>query len=65
MLNIPPFELIYDEQQQEMQKNNDAIADIIVRLRTDKDFFELTKSLHVLEPGKFKSVKELLDAFLK
>lgn len=47
------------------QKNNDAIADIIVRLRTDPDFLEVVKTLDELNDEKFASVKQMLNAFVK
>lgn len=42
------------------QKNNDAIADIIVKLRTDKDFFEAVRIMCSLDETKFASIKQML-----
>lgn len=42
------------------QKNNDAIADIIVRLRSDNDFFSLVKRLNDLEPDQLSGLLTLL-----
>ena len=47
------------------QKNNDAIADIVVRLRTDGEFFEVVSSLNSLDTEKISSMKQLLSAFQK
>lgn len=46
------------------QKNNDTLSDIIVRLRTDKDFFETVSIMYLLDDKKFSSIKEMLT-FLK
>lgn len=45
----------------DMQKNNDVIADIIVRMRMDNDFLSLVVALDKLDPDKLSS----LSAFLK
>jgi transcriptional regulator with XRE-family HTH domain len=42
------------------QKNNDAMADIIVRMRTDEDFFEAVNIIYTLDDTKFSSVKQML-----
>jgi len=47
------------------QKNNDAIADIIVRMRTDSDFLEVIKILDELDAEKFAVAKQFLTAFMK
>ena len=45
---------------EEIQKNNDAIADIIIRLRTDGKFFELVDHLKDLDSDKLSSLLALL-----
>ena len=47
------------------QKNNDIITDIIVRLRTDKDFLSVVEKLHNMDSGKIAGIDKMLDAFLK
>ena len=42
------------------QKNNDAMADIIVRMRTDEDFFEAVNIMYMLDNKKFSSIKQML-----
>lgn len=42
------------------QKNNDAITDIIVKMRTDKDFFEAVNIMYSLDEKKFASIKQML-----
>lgn len=49
---------------EEVQKNNDIIADIVVKLRTDDEFLELVKTLNSLDKEKIKGVKQMLQAFL-
>ena len=45
---------------EKVQKNNDAIADIIIRLRTDDNFFNVVKRLNDLEPDKLSGLLALL-----
>lgn len=48
-----------------VQKNNDTLSDIIVKLRTDKDFYDSVYMLFSLEDNQLASVKQMLTAFLK
>lgn len=50
---------------EEVEKKNDAISDIIVRLRTDPEFLSVVSSLYKLDAEKLQGVKQLLTAFLK
>lgn len=50
---------------EEMQKNNDAMTDIVVRLRTDSEFASLIKGINQLNPEQLASIKQVVDAFLK
>ena len=43
------------------QKNNDAISDIVVRLRTDDRFLLAVKRIYGLENEKLESLLNLLD----
>ena len=45
---------------EKVQKNNDAMADIIVKMRTDEDFFEAVNIMYSLNDEKFSSVKQML-----
>lgn len=47
------------------QKNNDAITDIIVRMRTDEEFFEAVNIMYKLDGKKFSSIKQLLITLLE
>lgn len=65
VLSIPPFELIFDEEHRKMQKKNDAITDIIVRMRSDSEFLSVVEALNGLDAKKLSGVKQMLSAFLK
>lgn len=60
ILGIRGSDLIFEEE----QKNNDAIADIVVKLRTDDEFLSLVSALLSLDKEKIQGVKQLLKAFL-
>ena len=47
------------------QKNNDAIADIVIRMKKDEVFLSVVKSLAELDDKKVKLVAEMLKAFAK
>lgn len=47
----------------EQQKKNDALVDIIVRLRSDESFSDVVRTLNGLTSEQFESVKHLLSAF--
>lgn len=49
----------------EKEKDNDALASIIVRMRTDVEFFEAVKALEALSEDKLKAVHELLGTLFK
>ena len=48
----------------EEQKNNDILADIIVRLRTDEDFSSIVKMLNSLKPEQLSGIKSMLSTFV-
>lgn len=53
------------EEHREMQKNNDIIVDIVMRLRTDSDFLSLVETLNGLDEVKLLGVKQMLAAFVE
>lgn len=65
ILNIPPFELIFDEEQRKMQKKNDDLSDIVVRMRTDNEFLSAVKGLNQLTPVQLASIMQVVNAFPK
>lgn len=50
---------------EEEKKDNDIMADIIVRMRMDKDFLSVVETLNKLEEDKFELIKQMLNAFSK
>lgn len=60
---VPKSALI--EEFTEVQKNNDILADIIVRMRTDDEFAEIVKTLNGLDSDKLTGIKVMLHTFLK
>lgn len=52
-------------ERQPEQKNNDAIADIIVRLRTDHKFFSSVEALYRLDSEQLDSLTQMLQALTK
>lgn len=65
VLEIPPFELIFDAERREMHKKNDIQTDIVVRLRTDSEFASIIEGIAKLDPVQLASVKQVVEAFLK
>lgn len=50
---------------EQVQQKNDAITDIILRLRTDNDFLCIVEDLNQLDSDKLSGIKQLLVAFKK
>lgn len=59
---ISKSDLIEDFEQKE--KDNDALANIIVQLRMNRELLELTEKLVSLDKMKLKGLSELLDTFV-
>ena len=47
------------------QKNNDILADIVVKLRTDDDYFTVVKTLYPLDSERLRSIHQMLVTLLK
>ena len=47
------------------QKNNDIMADIVVRMRSDEKFFCAVKTLHGLKGDNFNSALQVLNALVR
>lgn len=58
-------DLIEEKLTPEKEKDNDLLAKIIVRMRTDKDFRDSVEFLYLLDSTKINGVRELLQAFAK
>lgn len=50
---------------EKVQKKNDTMTDVVVRMRTDEDFLSIIEGLNQLTPVQLASVKQVVDAFLK
>lgn len=59
---VSKSELIEDFE--EIKKDNDALATIIVKLRMNKEFLEVVEKLVSLDKDKLKSLSRLLDTFI-
>ena len=53
------------EDRGEMEKKNDTLADIVIRLRGDEEFLSLVGTLYKLDKEKITSVRLMLKALLK
>ena len=53
------------QEHQEMEKKNDILSDIIIKLDQDKELFEMVEILSNLGVEKRAAVKSVLFAFLK
>ena len=62
---IQKSDLIEEKLTEEKEKDNDILADIIVRARMDEAFYEALKSLYSLDFNEIKGVTGLLQAFKK
>ena len=49
----------------EMQRNNDIIADAVIKMRTDSEFLTLVDSLMALDDEKQSAVKQMVLALQK
>lgn len=59
---VSKSDLIEDFEQK--QKDNDAMADIIVKIRTNKDLLEVVNKVVSLDNAQINSLKNLLDTFI-
>lgn len=55
-------DLIEEKLTEEKEKDNDIMADIIVRMRTDEEFFKLVNSIYVLDSADIKRYQAVLNA---
>lgn len=60
--NVSKSELIEDFA--EIKKDNDRLATIIVKLRTNKELLDVVERLISLDKAKLESLKRLLDTFV-
>lgn len=50
---------------EEVQKNNDIIADAVFKMRTDSDFLSLVECLLLLDAEKQATIKQMVLTFQK
>ena len=62
---IQKSDLIEEKMTEEKEKDNEILADIIVRMRTDKVFFELVESIYSFDSEKIEGIRGMLQAFDK
>ena len=62
---VQKSDLIEEKMTEEKEKDNDLLAEIIVRMRMDSEFKSLVESLYLLDSDKIQGVKQLLQAFTK
>lgn len=60
--NVSKSDLIEDFE--EIKKDNDRLATIIIKLRTNKDLLDVVERLVSLDKAKLKSLSRLLDTFI-
>lgn len=65
ILGIAPSELIFESYIEEEQKKNDIQSDIILRMRTDKEFMSAVESLYNLDKDKLHSINQMLNTLFK
>lgn len=58
-------DLIEEKLTEEKEKDNEVLADIIVRMRTDTDFRALVESLYKYDSAKIQGIRQMLQAFGK
>ena len=53
------------EDQREMQKKNDILSDIILKMRTDSTFLSVVENLHTLDKDKLETINQMLNTLFK
>lgn len=58
---IQKSDLIENKMSEQKEKDNDTLASIIVRMRTDKKFAVVVEAIYNMDPSKIDGVKQMLD----
>lgn len=61
---IQKSDLIEEKMTEEKKADNDALAEIIVRLRMDAEFRQLVETLNGLDRERLQGVQQMLNAFV-
>ena len=62
---IKKSDLIEEKLTPQLEQKNDALADIVIRLRTDDVFLSVVKKLYAQDAEKIAGIDQMLSAFLK
>ena len=54
-------DLIEEKVTEEKEKDNDILANIIVRMRTDEKFSSVVESIYNMDPSKMDAVSQMLE----
>jgi transcriptional regulator with XRE-family HTH domain len=54
-------DLIEEKMTEEKEKDNDILANIIVRMRTDKKYFSVVESIYNMDPSQIDAVNQMLE----
>ena len=54
-------DLVEEKVTEEKEKDNDILANIIVRMRTDEKFSSVVESIYNMEPSKLDAVSQMLE----
>lgn len=54
-------DLIEEKMTPEIKKDNDTLASIIVRMRTDEKFSSVVESIYTMDPSQIDAVKQMIE----
>ena len=54
-------DLVEEKMTEEKEKDNDILANIIVRMRSDEKFSSVVESIYNMEPSKLDAVSQMLE----
>lgn len=54
-------DLIEEKLTEEKEKDNDTLANIIVRMRTDEKFSSVVESIYDMEPSKLDAISQMIE----
>ena len=54
-------DLIEEKMTEEIKKDNDTLARIIVRMRTDEKFSSVVESIYTMDPSQIDAVKQMIE----
>ena len=54
-------DLIEEKLTEEKEKDNDILANIIVRMRTDEKYFSVVESLYDMDPSQIDAVSQMIQ----